>query len=241
MRIKEIDITNGVAGACALLTALVYRQQTGRGQRIDLSQLEAATTSLIGEHLLEYTLNGTQTLPLGNRHRQFAPHGCYQCKGEDKWIAIAIRSDEDWASFCKVIGRPELTSNSKFATSTSRLQNQLELDRVVEEWTVLHSHQDAMHLLQKARIPAGAVLNAAEVSEDRHLRARGFFRKAMDGSLSLFPGMPFLFREQNGDVRQRGPLLGEHNEYVICELLGRSIAEISPLTDDKIGTAFDVE
>ena len=63
----------------------------------------------------------------------------------------------------------------------------------------------------------------------------------MDGSLSLFPGTPFLFREQNGDVRQRGPLLGEHNEYVICELLGRSIAEISPLTDDKIGTAFDVE
>lgn len=241
VRIREMDVTNGVIGACAIMTALIYRQRTGKGQWIDLSQLEAPTHGLIGEHLLEYAMNGTQTVPVGNRHARYAPQGCYRCKGDDKWVALAVRSDEEWERFCESIGRPELNQDVRFATRSDRAYNHDELDRLIEEWTILHTHDEAMHLLQAAGIAAGAVLNVVELSADPHLGERRFFQMAKDGSGRFFPGMPFRVSEGRGEIRRRGPHLGEHNEYVLCELLGRSKAELEPLTENKIGTAYDME
>jgi crotonobetainyl-CoA:carnitine CoA-transferase CaiB-like acyl-CoA transferase len=219
----------------------MYRQQTGKGQWIDLSQLEAPIHALIGEHVLEYTVNGTQTLPLGNRHRQYAPHGCYRCKGEDKWVALAVRSDKEWERLCEVIGHTELTWDTRFATSVDRLHNHDELDRVIEEWTILRAHDEAMHLLQQAGIAAGAVLNVAELSTDPHLQERAFFQHAKEDTERLFPGMPFRLSDGSGELRRPGPRLGEHNEYVLCELLGYAKEGIEPPTEEKIGTALDTE
>jgi crotonobetainyl-CoA:carnitine CoA-transferase CaiB-like acyl-CoA transferase len=241
MRVKEMDVTNGVVGACAIMTALMYRQQTGEGQYIDLSQLEAATTGLIGDHLLEYVMNGAQTLPLGNRHASYAPQGCYKCKGDDKWVVLVIRSDEEWEKFCEVLRLPELASDVRFATTSARVINQDELDHLIEGWTLLHTHYEVMHLLQQVGIAAGPVLNVEEIKENDHLKARGFFQMGQEGSDMLFPGMPFRLSEGMGEIRRPGPQLGEHNEYVLHELLGRSKEEIQPLTEDRIGTAFDIE
>lgn len=241
VRLRELDVLNGIMGACAIMTALIDRQRTGRGQWVDLSQLEAPIHGLIGEHLLEYAVNGTQTLPLGNRHARYAPHGCYRCQGDDKWVVIAVRSDEEWERFAEVLGRPELKQDARFAKRADRAQNHDELDRLIEAWTILHTPDEAMHLLQQAGIAAGAVLNVAELSRDPHLQARGFFQRVQDGSGRLFPGMPFQLSEGKGEVRRCGPQVGEHNEDVLCELLGRSKAELEPLTEDKIGTAYDME
>jgi crotonobetainyl-CoA:carnitine CoA-transferase CaiB-like acyl-CoA transferase len=240
-RVREMDVTNGILGACAIMTALVYRQQTGQGQWIDLSQLETATSSLIGEHLLEYAMNGEQTLPLGNRHARYAPQGCYRCKGDDQWVVISIRSDEEWERFCTVIGHPELVNDASLTTSLDRAQYQDELDKLIEGWTLSHTHLEAMSLLQQVGIAAGAVINNAEISEDLHLRERGFLQKPGDGGEKLYPGLPFRLSEGGGEVQRRGPFLGEHNEYVLCQLLGRPKDEIESLTEDKIGTAFDIE
>jgi crotonobetainyl-CoA:carnitine CoA-transferase CaiB-like acyl-CoA transferase len=238
-RIRELDITNGVAGACAVMTALLYLQGTGKGQYIDLSQLEAATHGLIGEHLLERVMNGSQALPYGNRHRSFAPQGCYRCKGEDRWITLTVRSEDEWRTLCNVLEHPDWISDERFASRDSRMQNQDLLDRLIQEWTLQHTHDEAMQILQKSGISAGAVINVDEIRNSVHLKERKYFTHEEGDSGLLFMGMPFQFAHSHGEVRRRGPELGQHNEYIICQLLGRSQDEVRPVNTDEIGTAFD--
>ena len=240
-RIRELDITNGVAGACAVMTALLYRQRTGEGQYIDLSQLEAATHGLIGEHLLEYVMNGCRTLPLGNRHRMYAPQGCYRCKGEDKWITLTVRSEDEWRTFCGILGHPEWIPDPRFASRQSRMKNHDLLDRLIEEWTLQHGHYEAMQVLQNSGIPSGAVVDADEIRKSVHLKERQYFTHEEGGSDLLFMGMPFQFAHKEGKVRWRGPALGQHNEYIFRQLLGRSQEEVRPMNMNDIGTAFDPE
>lgn len=239
-RVREADVTNGLMGACAIMTALVHRQRTGRGQWIDLSQLEALTGALIGAHLLEYAVNGTQPLPMGNRHPRYAPQGCYPCQGDDKWVTVVIRSDEEWKRLCEAIGRPELRDEARFATAPARARSHDELDRMIEGWTRQHTPEEAMRRLQGAGIAAGAVFNVEEISKDPHLEARGFFQLAADGS-GRYPGMPFALSGTRAQVRTRGPRLGEHNEYVLCRLLGRAEEAARPPVESGIGTAFDID
>ncbi len=240
-RIKELDVTNGIAGAGAIMTALLYRQSTGEGQHIDLSQLEAATHSLIGEHLLEYTMKGKQTLPLGNRHRQYAPQGCYKCKGEDKWVVITVRSEGDWQRFCEAVAHPEWRRDPRFASRSVRSENHDALDRLIEEWTTARTHYESMQILQNHGIPSVAVLDVAELSKDPHLRKRGYIMESKDGTEKPFPGMPFKLSKGNGGIRWRGPDLGQHNKFIVCELLGRSKIDVPNIIEDEIGTAYDPE
>ncbi|MCK9419584.1 MAG: CoA transferase [Nitrospirae bacterium] len=240
VRIKELDVTNGLAGASAVMTALVHRQKTGEGQYIDLSQLEAATHGLIGEHLLEFAMNGTSMLPLGNRHRTFAPQGCYRSLGDDKWITLTIRTDEEWRSFCDVTSHPEWKSDARFATREARTRNHDLLDVMIEEWTGRHTHLQAMQILQGMGIPSGAVLDAEEIRNSVHLKERAYFMNEEDSGM-LFMGMPFTLSGSEGRISRRGPELGRDNEYVICELLGRSKKEVRPMQEDQIGTAYDPE
>lgn len=241
MRIREIDVTTGLAAACAVMTALIHRQRTGEGQHIDLSQLEAASHVLIGEQLLEYFANGRQSLPMGNRHSTFAPQGCYRCSGDDKWVALTVRDNEEWSALCEVVGRPELASDRRFSTSEARMENQDLLDRVIGEWTLVRSHVQVMHALQSRGIPSGAVLDFAEVSSDPHLKERGYFQSGVGGSERPFMGMPFKLSRGEGSVRTRGPRLGEHNDYVFSGLLGMKEEGIGSFTAGDIGMAFDLE
>jgi crotonobetainyl-CoA:carnitine CoA-transferase CaiB-like acyl-CoA transferase len=241
MRIREMDLVAGTAGASAILTALIHRQRTGQGQYIDLSQMEAATHALIGEHLLERTMNGMQTLPLGNRHKLYAPQGCYRCKGDDKWVAIVIRSEEEWERFCGVLEHPEWKTDERFNSQDARRQHHDILDRSIEEWTTQFSHREVMEILQQASISAGAVLDVAEIGADPHLKERGFFLNAEGDNSSLYPGVPFKLSEGNVKIRWRGPNLGEHNQYIFCERLGRSKDEVPSVNEDEIGTGYDPE
>jgi crotonobetainyl-CoA:carnitine CoA-transferase CaiB-like acyl-CoA transferase len=240
-RIKEVDVTNGVLGACALMTALLHRCRTGVGQWIDLSQMEAATSGLIGEQLLELVMLGCAPAPNGNRDRQHAPRGAYPCQGEDQWVALSIRSESEWAAFCDVIGRPELRDDDRFATAAMRANHHDELDEIIATWTSQRSHYAAMHDVQRVGIAAGAVLNVAELTEDPHLQSRGYFVADPDGSGACFPGLPIRMSNAHPQMWGRGPRLGEHNQEILCGLLSRSPDESEPLTPDTIGTAFDIE
>lgn len=240
-RIKEMDVTNGSAGASAVMTALLYRKRTGQGQYIDLSQLEASTHATIGEHLLEYAMNSHQTLPLGNRHWKFAPQGCYRCKGDDKWIVLTVRSEDEWEKFCDVLDHPEWKKDRRFTSMSDRIANHDDLDCLIKEWTRERNHFEVMGLLQENNIPAGAVLDVEELGKNRHLQERGYFVHEEGGSHMLFMGMPFVLSRGAGKVRRCGPNLGQHNEYVLCDLLGRSKEEVKPLKNDEMNTAFDME
>jgi len=241
MRVREMDVTNGLAGVCAVLTALMHRQKTGQGQFIDLSQLETSIHASIGEHLLERVVNRRQTQPRGNRHRKYAPQGCYRCKGDDRWVAITVRSEEEWRRFCEVLGHPEWTADPRFTTREQRHKNHDQLDLLIEGWTAAIGHYDAMHTLQAAGIASAAVLNTAEIHNDPHLKQRAYFTNDAQGTGKFFMGVPFKLSTAVGRVRRAGPGLGQHNEYVFCKLLGRSKNTVTPITEDQIGTAFDVE
>jgi crotonobetainyl-CoA:carnitine CoA-transferase CaiB-like acyl-CoA transferase len=138
------------------------------------------------------------------------------------------------------MGHPELVEDARFVTNSERMQYHDDLDQIIESWTILRTHHEAMRLLQQAGIAAGAVLNAAEIAANPHLKEREFFQTPSDNSDSRFPGMPLRSSLKMSEIRWRGPRLGEHNEYVLCELLGRSKNEIEPIREDDIGTAFDI-
>jgi crotonobetainyl-CoA:carnitine CoA-transferase CaiB-like acyl-CoA transferase len=219
----------------AILTALFHKLRTGQGQYIDLSQAESATC-LIGETVLGYVLNGKIPPRLGNRHPVQAPQGCYRCKGEDRWVVIAVSSDKEWEALCRVLEHPDWQSDERFFDPINRRKNQDELDGLIESWTSQHSPKEVMHLLQEAGVPAGAVLDAAELLDDEHLRARGFFREIDHPEVGprKYCGLPIRFSEASLPSPKPAPYLGEHNEYILSKLLGLSRDEITQLEEKNI-------
>ncbi len=231
------DWVTGANAAAALITALYCRMHSGEGQYIDLSGREAVACH-IGDVLTEYTLNGQNPSRNGNNHPSAAPHGCYRCRGEDSWVNIAVENEEQWRSFCTVIGSPAWTREDRFATLNERLLNREELDRLVEEWTIQHEHIEVMQIMQEAGIAAGAVLNMKEINTNPHLIDRGFF-EIIDhgngiGKRPIASQMPAKFSEEESFVPERAPRFAEDDEYVFGSLLKMSEAEMKKYADNRI-------
>jgi crotonobetainyl-CoA:carnitine CoA-transferase CaiB-like acyl-CoA transferase len=242
MRIREVDVTNGIMGACAIMTALIHRQATGEGQWVDLSETETCTW-LMGEHLLEFTSNGgDQTLPLGNRHPIYAPQGCYPCRGEDRWVVITIRSDDEWTKLCAVAGHPEWAKEDRLARVEGRRAHHDEIDRLIASWTGAQDGRDVMDRLQAAGIAAGIVADAEDIAKDPHLASRDWPSRPESGEHGTSPGFPFRFQGRKAArYRRRGPDLGADNDAILRQLLGLPADVIPPLDHSALGTAFDVE
>ncbi|MBW2091104.1 MAG: CoA transferase [Deltaproteobacteria bacterium] len=219
----------------AILTALFYQRRTGRGQYIDLSQAESATC-LLGEAVLGYALSGRIPPRLGNRHPSLAPQGCYKCRGDDKWVAIAVSTDEEWTALCQVMESPDLVNDPRFADMASRCKNQDTLDERIETWTSQRTHFEAMRLLQEAGVPSGAVLDAAELVSNEHLAERDFFWEIEhpETGRRKYCGLPIKLSKTPAVLKRPAPLLGEHNEYVLGEILGLSRDEIVQLEEKGI-------
>jgi len=147
------DPNGGLHGAFAVLCALMYRARTGKGQYIDLSQWETST-AMVAEGLLDYSMNGSQPERDGNRDPHMAPHGVFRCAGEDRWVGLAVRDDNEWQRLCAVMNRPELATDPRFTTLASRKQNEDELESLMTAWTFTRSAEEATEQLQAAGIPA---------------------------------------------------------------------------------------
>jgi len=231
------DHVAGLMGVLAILQALEYRQETGEGQYIDLSELETMST-LLGTAILDYGVNHRVASPLGNRpaHRIAAPHGAYRCKGEDRWCAIAVFTEEEWQAFCQVLGYPSWTGEERFATLSNRAKNMDQLDSLVEEWTKERSAEEVMTLLQGVGVAAGLVQDAADLSQDPQLKARGFFVELDHPVLgkTSSDGSPIKLSDTPAHFQQAAPLLGQHNDYVYRHLLGMSRDEIERYSKEGI-------
>ena len=226
------DPTGGVYGALCVCSAVYFHHKTGKGQHIDIAQSEAVAT-LLPEVTMEYVMNGRIRPRMGNRDAIMAPHGCYPCKGEDKWVAIAVANDEEWKALCKVMGNPEWSKDGKFSDQFSRWQNQDELNKLLGTWTKDFTHYEVMHKLQKVGVAAGASLNTEEMYNDPHVKARGAFieQEHHEGGRNLVWRTPW--KSALTKKNPPAPLLGEHNDYVFKELLGLPDGEIARLTDQK--------
>ncbi len=160
-------------GAFAILAALDNRRKTSKGQFIDLS-IHDTLGCVMEEAILPCIMNGREPCQLGDRHPYIAVHGCYRCKGDDSWVAMAVASDQEWLNLCKVIGNPALNSE-RFSDRFSRWQNREELHQLIEEWTIQHDRFEIMKILQEAGIAAGAVLNSQDILNEPHLKERDYF------------------------------------------------------------------
>lgn len=217
-------------GALAILAALHYRARTGKGQYIDISQAETAA-SLIAPAQLDWLIHGREPEPAGNFSASAAPHGCYRCKGDDRWCVIAVETEEEWTRFCEVTGHCEWRSDSRFTNFAARVQNRAALDAAIESWTMQHTPHQVMIILQRSGIAAGVVQTAEDLYRDPHLRERGFAREVFHPhggwvtrtgpSVRLTGGIP--------DHPDEARFAGQDNEAVCGELLGMSAAEIAGL------------
>jgi crotonobetainyl-CoA:carnitine CoA-transferase CaiB-like acyl-CoA transferase len=233
------DYAGGVSAAIACLMALIHRKRTGQGQLVDISMVENFV-NLIGHIVMDYTMNGRVQESHGNRDPD-AVQGVYRCKGEDRWVAITIATDEQWNGFVAAAGGEPSLRDPRFATVTDRIRNQDALDPLIERFTLQYDHREAADLLQRHGVPAGPVLDDADAFDDPQLRARGFFVPVdhADAGRHLYPGMPWKMLQTPLTVRTPPVRLGEHNEYVYKELLGYSDDEYRALeAEGHIGTEY---
>ncbi|MCH7786865.1 MAG: CoA transferase, partial [Chloroflexi bacterium] len=154
----------GMELAMVTVAALNHRMMTGEGQYVDFSMAEALTAS-IPAALIDYQMNQRAREPMGNTDIWYAPHDVYRCAGSDRWIAIAVTTDEEWRALCQVIGRPDLN----LAELKERREKQAEIDAAITAWTSERDDYEAMRLLQSAGVPAGPSLNADEVFNEPQL------------------------------------------------------------------------
>ncbi len=235
------DAVGGMAGAQAVLLALIHRSRTGRGQWLDVSQFETMS-SLLETLVLDISVNGSAAVSTraGNRlpHGGAAPHGAYRCRGEDRWVAISIFSDDEWRSFVEVMDSPRWAADQWFATSDARWRNEEALNALVESWTMRHTAEDVMSLLQAAGVAAGVVQTGADLSRDPQLKERGFFRRVPDhqGEDRIIESAPYKLSRTPGTVTRGAPAFAADMTYVLRELLGMSDDEVD---ECAIAGAFD--
>ena len=229
------DPVVGIFSFGALMAALRRRLKTGTGCLVDLSQREV-TTMLLGESILDFSVTGRVAGTMANRHRDMAPHGVYQCSGDDMWVAISVGSQEEWAGLCQAIGQPELATDARFADPESRLANQDALDQIISAWTEGQDHYEVMHLLQFLGVPAAPVVKGSEAINDPHLEARGFWDVVDHPEAGTYKQVttPWLLSKSSRLQSTPAPGLGEHNYQVLNGILGLSQSEIDTLVADGI-------
>ncbi len=239
-----LDHTAGYYAALAALFAIYHRALTGRGQYVDISQIETGMV-LAGPAILDRTVNGRPYRrpgnPPGNHANDpaLAPHNTYPCRGDDRWIAIVIEDEHQWQALAGVMGSPAWTSSPEFRTNSARLAHQDQLDQLIAAWTRGFDPHDLMLLLQAQGVPAGAVQTIADRMErDPQLEQRGFYREADHAELGRhrFEGVPFQMSRSMWQVEHGAPLLGEHNDAVLCDLLGLTGDEALELTLEASAT-----
>ena len=233
--VMHTDPFAGLMGMAGLMIALHHRSRTGRGQEIDLSQQETSI-SLIPDHIMAYSMSGEAPGRRGNRSDMMAPHNNYRCKGDDSWVAIAVRSDDEWTRFCVAMEKPELAQDPRFHDLPARLANIAQLDHIVSEWTCDKSAYDITEMLQSHSIPSAPVLKAAELLHDPQLKARGFFEtlERQDTGPLPYSGPAWRLSRTPGRLSGPPPGLGQHSEEVLRELLGMNPSLIEDLVRRSI-------
>ncbi|MER3426116.1 MAG: carnitine dehydratase [Thermoleophilia bacterium] len=221
-------------GALAVVAGLLYRRRTGRGLYIDLSQWEAAVCT-IGEAIIDFEMNGRLRGPEGNHEPGIAPCGNYPCREPDTWVSIAVKTDTEWEALVNAMGSPEWGLDPRFATVMGRLANREALDRLVGEWTRQYTRYEVTERLQAAGIAAAPLLDHQARYFDPHFRERGVYVEVEHPILGSEPiySLPWKADGTRGRLR-RAPLLGEHNEYVFCRILGLSKEEFDRLVAEKV-------
>ena len=220
------DPVAGLAAAAAVSLGLVRRHRTGQGCTIDLAQREVGAT-MAAEAFAAASMNGLDPVHTGNRDPRWAPQGCYRARGEDQWIVLSCRTDDEWRRCSELVGRPDLGG----LTLDDRRARHDELDAVIEKWSALMDARTATDVMQEVGVPAGRVLDMATIKDDPHLYARGFWVRIPNPKMRPYRKHAVAWRlmEANPVLRDHAPYFGEHNEEILGGLLGLDGTDLAEL------------
>jgi crotonobetainyl-CoA:carnitine CoA-transferase CaiB-like acyl-CoA transferase len=223
--IRYGDSTVGAAAALAAVVALLHRDRSGEGQFVDVSAVEALS-SMIGDCLLEQDLTGKQIVPDGNRDPDMAPHNCYPCAGGD-WLSIAVADDVQWRALCDVLGAAALTDDARYASMPDRLKHTDQLDADLAQFTTGHDAEKLAQRLRAAGVPSSKSATSLDVISDQLLWDRELYRFVSDHREGQRPivAAPWRMSTAPTQIERGAPDLGEHNDYVLHDILGAPAAK----------------
>jgi len=201
---------------------------------VDVSAREVAS-SLAGEALLLAAAGG-EAFRIGNDHLRMAPHGVYRTRDPDRWLAIAVGSEEAWQALASLMARLDLLADNRFRTETSRHANRTALDAEVERWSGTREAEAASAALQKVGVAAHLSCTAQDIVDDPHLRERGMVVDVTDmaGNTRAALSVPVRFSKSTTGLDRGTPRLGEDEEYVFGQLLGIGAEERTALIDQRV-------
>ena len=227
------DITAGMYAAFGILAALHARQQTGRGQFIDVSMLEGQLgilSGMIGAYLADGIVPG----PLGTAYGALLPYQTFRTRTRD--IAIGIGSDKLWRTFCPLVGLAQIVDDPRYVTNARRNANRMSLVAALQEAFLTRTYEEWEAVLLPAGVPMGAINTIDQVVDHAQVQARGALVESthpVAGSIRM-TGPPVRMSDTPGTVRTPAPLLGEHTEEILRDRLGISTAEIARLHHEGV-------
>jgi crotonobetainyl-CoA:carnitine CoA-transferase CaiB-like acyl-CoA transferase len=224
------DYLSGMCGGGLLLAGLLRRLETGQGAYFDLSQLEVSLNA-IPDAVLAWCANRSLPRKKENRDEFAAIHGAFPCSGQDQWVALVVRTEEEWRDLCRAMGDPEWTR--EFASPVRRQARLLELERRIAEWTRQRTPAEAVQALQAQDVAAAEVNSVGAALAEPHLKERGAFQDNLHPVTGMQPAYasPINMSGVPRAIRRHAPLWGEHNGYLVRELLGCSPAEVERLAE----------
>jgi benzylsuccinate CoA-transferase BbsF subunit len=230
------DPLGGVIGALGALLGLCHRDRSGRGQHVDFSQQEGVA-QMIAPAFMDYVMNGRVAAPIGNLHPMAAaaPHGVFPCAGEDRWIAIAVGSDDEWRDLNAAMGDPEWARGAEFSDAAHRVENVDALHERISEWTGGFDDFELAAMLQGHGVAATPVLDVADLLRDPHFQARATFPE-VEHPLGFSETIYGAYVKTSGvdpPIRP-GPIMGQDNESVFKGLLGVSEGEYRRFVEEEV-------
>jgi len=226
-------VPNPAHAAFAVLAALRHRRRTGCGQMIDLAQIEP-TISLLGPAVLDFTANGHVQGRVGNQHVKCVPYGTYPCLGEDRWIALAAETDEQWESLAAVL---QLPKREDFRTAAGRWNARESVEQIIANATRQRDVLELTRQLQMAGVPAGPVNDARDVlSGDQQLKYRDHwaYLDHPEMGVTAYGKMPFRLSDTDLTPTRPAPCLGQHTSEICREEFGMTDQEIERLRESQI-------
>ncbi|MDH2406937.1 CoA transferase [Bradyrhizobium sp. SSUT18] len=234
------DAVGGLNGGAAVLVALIHARNTGRGQFIDLAQIECMVP-FAAPWITAHSIGAVSPPRYGNRHPQFVPHGCFRCAGEDNWIVVTATDKDMWHRLALLIGRADWANDASLECPEARRSIEDLIETAIEGWTLARDADQAMSELQAVRVAAGVARLPIDLLKDPHLESRAFLQEIERAFIGVHPqpSMPIREGARPYTVRTAAPTLGQHNREILSELLGLSDEEIAQLVRAGIiGTAM---
>jgi Predicted acyl-CoA transferases/carnitine dehydratase len=220
------DVTAGIFGAIGILSAIEARHKTGEGQKVDIAMMDCQV-AILENAIARYLLSGEVPQPLGSRHPSIAPFQAFPTK--DYYVIMSAGNDALWGKLCKVLGTPELIDDPKYKTNKDRNDNIVELCEIINKISVTKTTAEWMQILEEGGLPVGPINTIDKVVHDEQVNARDMIVEVehpIAGKLK-FAGNPIKLSATPGEVTEPAPILGQHTEQVLKELLGWSDEQVA--------------